>query len=425
MNYKEAIDYIHGTYKFGLKLGLHNIAALLDLMGNPQDKLRYVHVAGTNGKGSTAAFISSILAASGYRTGIYTSPYIQRFTERIKINDTEISEDDLARITGFVKGKVDIMLEHGENHPTEFEIVTAIAFQYYYEQRCEVVVLEVGLGGRFDSTNIIKTPDLAVITTISYDHTDRLGNTLSEIAFEKAGIIKPGGEVISYMQEKEVSDVIGNVCGEMDASLHYVDFTGIELKKFGMEGQRFNYDNYDGLEISLLGEYQLKNAAVALKAAELLMTKGYTITSESIRKGLRNARWPGRLEVLSTNPVFLIDGAHNIEGANVLRKALDMYFPGRRMTFILGVLKDKDYKSMIKAVIPDCHRVIAVTPDNERALPAVELAEAIKPYCKNVYVSGTIEEAVGTCIKTAAQDEVICAFGSLSYIGAVRNIFGL
>ena len=425
MNYKEAIEYIHGTYKFGLKLGLRNIAALLDLIGNPQDKLKFVHVAGTNGKGSTVAFISSILAAAGYRAGIYTSPYIQRFTERIRINDTEISEDDLARITGFVKGKVDIMLERGENHPTEFEIVTAIAFQYYYEQRCDVVVLEVGLGGRFDSTNIIKTPDLAVITTISYDHMDRLGNTLSEIAFEKAGIIKPGGEVISYTQEAEAADVIGNVCRERDASLHYVDFTGIELKKFGIEGQHFNYDNYDGLEISLLGQHQLKNAAVAVKAAELLMTKGYTITSESVRKGLKNARWPGRLEVLSTNPVFLIDGAHNIEGASVLRKALDMYFPGKRMTFIMGVLKDKDYKSMIKAVVQDCHRVIAVTPDSERALPAAELAQGVEAYCKHVYVSDTIEEAVRTCIKTATQDEVICAFGSLSYIGTVRDVFGL
>ncbi len=424
MDYNEAISYIHGTYKFGLKLGLHNIAALLQLMDNPQDKLKYVHVAGTNGKGSTVAFIGSILAASGYKTGIYTSPYIQRFTERIMINGTEIGEEDLARITGYVKSKVDIMVARGENHPTEFEIVTAIAFQYYYEQRCDVVVLEVGLGGRFDSTNIIKTPDLAVITTISYDHMDRLGNTLAAIAFEKAGIIKAGGEVLSYAQDAEAAEVISSVCRERDASLHYVDFSSIRLEKYHIGGQVFDYEEYQGLEISLLGEHQLKNAAVAVKAAELLMDKGYAITSESVRKGLKNARWPGRLEVLGTNPVFLIDGAHNIEGARVLRDALDRYFPGRRMTFIMGVFRDKDYKAMIKAVIRDCHRVIVVTPDNERALPAEELAVAISPYCKNVYINDTIEGAVRMSRKTAMQDEVICAFGSLSYIGAVRTAFG-
>lgn len=425
MNYEEALSYIHGTYKFGIKLGLHNIGALLELMDNPQDKLKYVHVAGTNGKGSTVAFISSILAASGYRAGVYTSPYIQRFTERIRVNDTEISEEDLARITGFVKSKVDIMIARGENHPTEFEVVTAIAFQYYYEKKCDVVVLEVGLGGRYDSTNVIKTPDLAVITTISYDHTDRLGNTLAEIAFEKAGIIKPGGAILSYTQDEAVTGVLSTVCTEKGASLHFVDFSGISLEKFHIGGQVFNYNGYKELEISLLGEHQLRNATVAVKAAEILVDKGYAINPESIRQGLKNARWPGRLEVLSTNPVFLIDGAHNIEGAWVLRTALDKYFTGRPVTFIMGVFRDKDYNSMIKAVIRDCRRVITVSPESERALPAGELAGAISPYCKNVYISDTIEEAVRTSLETAVQDEVICAFGSLSYIGEIRKAFGL
>ncbi len=425
MNHKEAIEYIHGTYKFGLKLGLHNIAALLELMDNPQDKLKYVHVAGTNGKGSTVAFISSILAAAGYRAGVYTSPYIQRFTERIRINDSEIGEEDLARVTGFVKEKADIMVARGENHPTEFEIVTAIAFQYYYEQRCDVVVLEVGLGGRFDSTNIIKTPDLAVITTISYDHMDRLGNTLSEIAFEKAGIIKPGGEVLSYAQEPEAAGVLEKACSERGSGLSFADFSSIRLERFHIGGQVFDYKEYPGLEISLLGEHQLKNAVVAIEAAELLKSKGYVLTAESIRQGLKGAKWPGRLEVVHTDPVFLIDGAHNIEGANVLRNALDMYFPGKKITFIMGVFRDKDYRAMIKAVIRDCRRVIAVAPENERALTAAELAMELGHYCKNVYINDTIEGAVRTCMQSAAQDEVICAFGSLSYIGAVRTVFGL
>ncbi len=425
MDYSQAMEYIHGTLKFGSKLGLHNIETLLGLMGDPHKKMKYVHVAGTNGKGSTVAFISSILMAAGCKVGINTSPYIQRFTERIKINDSEITGEDLARLTGFVKEKADMMVAGGDNHPTEFEIVTAIAFQYFYENGCDAVVLEVGLGGRFDSTNIIDTPDLAVITTISYDHMDRLGNTLSAIAFEKAGIIKQGGDVVSYLQEPEVAAVLEKVCSERGAVLHTTGFSGLEPLEFGVGGQVFNFEGYKGLEISLLGEHQLKNAAVAIKAAEILMGKGYPITPESIRQGLKNAKWPGRLEVLGTDPIFLVDGAHNIEGARVLRDALDKYFPGRKLTFVMGVLMDKDYKAMMEAVFPGCLKVITVTPKSERALPAKELAEAARAYCKNVQISDTIEDAIKTSMASASGDEVICAFGSLYYIGAVREAFGL
>lgn len=425
MNYDEAMAYIHGTLKFGSKLGLHNIGTLLELMGNPHKKLKYVHVAGTNGKGSTVAFISSILMESGYKVGIYTSPFIQRFTERIKINNSEIEAQKLAAITEFVKDKIDIMLARGENHPTEFEIVTAIAFQYYYENDCDVVVLEVGLGGRFDSTNIIDTPDVAVITTISYDHMDRLGNTLQQIAFEKAGIIKPDGDVVVYEQVLEVEEVFGNAAIERGARLHLVDFSSIRLKAFDINGQVFSYDRHDNLEISLIGEHQIRNASVAVKTAEILMEKGYHITRESISKGLKKARWPGRLEVLQKEPVVLIDGAHNIEGVRVLRNALDAYFPGKKITFIMGVLSDRDYMTMIKAIIPGCLQVITVTPNSGRALPASELAVAAGAYCKNVLISDTIEAAIETSLEMASPDEVICAFGSLYYIGVIREAFGL
>lgn len=425
MEYNEALKYIHGTLKFGSKLGLHNISSLLDLMGNPHKKMKFVHVAGTNGKGSTVAFISSILMASGYKTGIYTSPYIQRFSERIRINNEEISETDLARLTAYVKSKVDVMLQRGENHPTEFEIVTSIAFQYYLEKECDVVVLEVGLGGRFDSTNIIDTPDLAVITTISYDHMDRLGNTLDKIAFEKAGIIKNNGDVVIYEQPKEVYEVFQKVCTERNARLINANFSSLELTSYSMEGQVFNYENRQNLEIALLGEHQIKNAALAVKASELLKSKGYNITEASIRSGLKNASWPGRFELLKKAPAVLIDAAHNTECAIVLKKALDKYFPGCRFTFIMGVLMDKDYISMMEAVLPGCHRVITVTPNSERALPASELAVAAKAYCNNVQVSDTIEEAIRLSLCDAKEDEVICAFGSLYYIGEVREVFGL
>lgn len=423
MEYSEAMNYIHNTLKFGIKLGLHNIEMLLNLMGNPHRKLKYVHVAGTNGKGSTVAFISSILIKSGYKVGIYTSPYIERFTERIKINNSEIAEVELAGITGFVKSKVDIMIEMGENHPTEFEIVTAIAFQYFYEKNCDIVVLEVGLGGRFDSTNIIENPLVSVITTISFDHTAILGNSLAEIAFEKAGIIKENGQVIIYPQDEEAKKVILRVCNQKMAKPYIVDFSMIQITKFGVEGQRFNYDNYKDLRVSLLGEHQINNAVLAIKTAELLRENGFNISENGIRLGLAQASWPGRLEVINKKPIFIIDGAHNEEGARVLYKNLKLYFPERRVTFIIGVLKDKDYKSMIEAVIPLSYKIITVTPDSDRALSADELAIFVSRYCKNISVSDTIEDAIGSSLETANAEDIICSFGSLYYIGKVRRYF--
>lgn len=423
MNYDEALEYIHGTLKFGSKLGLHNIGALLGLMGEPHKKLKYVHIAGTNGKGSTSAFISSILKEAGYRTGLFTSPFIQRFTERIRIGDEEISPVELAEITSFVKSCVDRMITMGESHPTEFEIVTAIAFEYFYRKKCDIVVLEVGLGGRFDSTNIIDTPELAVIATINYDHTDRLGKTLPEIAFEKAGIIKPGGDVVIYGQGREVERVFENVCAERGAKLTRTDFSGIILHDFGIDGQTFSFERYDGLRIKLLGRHQARNAALAVKSAEILMRKGFGISEATLGRGLKKAKWPGRLEVLLRDPVVLIDGAHNPEAAAVLKNVMDEYFPGRPVTFIMGVLKDKDYLEMMKIALPGCKRMFAVNARSPKALPEDILAKAAAGYCKNVQISDTIEGAVRISIESAEPGEIICAFGSLYYIGIIRGMF--
>ncbi|MDO8686408.1 MAG: folylpolyglutamate synthase/dihydrofolate synthase family protein [Clostridiales bacterium] len=453
--------YIHATQRFGSKLGLYNIRNLLLLMGDPHKSLKFVHVAGTNGKGSTVAFISSILIAAGYRTGIYTSPFIERFSERIRVGDwapnthstgidlpdinltknipeliEEISDDDLARITSYVKSKVDIMLSSGNTHPTEFEIVTAIAFQYYLEKKCDVVVLEVGLGGRFDSTNIILDPLTAVITTISYDHMDRLGNTLPEIAFEKAGIIKEGTHVVLYPHVSEVEQVFLQECTERNAKFTRVDFSAINLIVSDLYGQRFDllkpadqstnsHGSYNNLSISLLGEHQLRNAVVALRTAEVLRQRGLCISDEAIRIGLSQAIWPGRLEVLMREPLFLIDGAHNIEGAEVLAEALKKYLPERKLTFIVGVLKDRDYGSMLKAILPAAKEFITVTPNSERALPAKELADFISGYCNNVQYSDRIEDAVKTVLTDVSADDAVCAFGSLYFIGEVRRIIKL
>ena len=426
MDYKEALDYIHGTMKFGVKLGLQNIEKLLGFMGNPHKKLKYVHVGGTNGKGSTVAFISSILMESGYRVGIYTSPYLQRFTERIRINDKEIPQSELAQITCFVKENVKKHIEAGGAHPTEFEIVTAIAFQYFFENECDIVVLEVGLGGRFDSTNIIDSPLVSVITTISYDHMNILGDSLEKIAFEKAGIIKNNGDVVLYPQDEEVEKVFLNVCGERNAVLHKVSFDSIRIEDAGIDGQTFSWMDHKGLKISLLGDHQVKNSIVALKTVEILKEKGFgNIDYNSLRSGIRKAIWPGRFEILKKRPVFLIDGAHNQEGALELANNLRKYFPHKRKIFIIGVLRDKDYESIIKPIIPLADKFITVTPNSDRALPARDLAMFLRHYYKDVIVSDTISWAVEKGLSKASDDDLICACGSLYYIGEVRSLLGL
>jgi dihydrofolate synthase/folylpolyglutamate synthase len=452
MTYEEALEYINGANRFGKKLGLENIRTLLGMLGDPQKELRFVHVAGTNGKGSTSAFIGSILSQAGYRTGIYTSPYLQRFTERIAISRPaadgqengapgtaamaagcrgtgrktyreEISEDELAGITALVRDCADKMAGEGKNRPIMFEIVTAIALEYYRRKKCDIVVLETGMGGRFDATNAIDVPELAVITTISRDHTQRLGNTLPEIAFEKAGIIKEGGDVLVYDQEPEVMQVFEDACRDRGARLHRVDFSKIRLHGFGPDGQVFSYRELEGLRISLIGRHQLRNAAVAVEAASLLKDKGWRITETDIRNGLGVARWPGRMEILSKDPVFIIDGAHNPEGARALRKTLDEYFPGRPLTFIIGAAADKDHRAMLENALPGCRKVITVTIPSNRALPADVLAEHASRYCNDVMISDTIERAVRTGIASAGPGGVVCAFGSLYYIGAVRDMF--
>ncbi len=422
MTYDEALEFIRNTQRFGMKPGLHNISELLERMGDPQKKLKYIHIAGTNGKGSTAAFISSILIESGYKTGIFTSPHIQRMTEQIKVNNAEIEKHQFAGLTELIKGQIETVLKHGGSHPTEFEIITAMAFQYFYEQCCDVAVLEAGLGGRLDSTNAIDTPDLSVITAISYDHMNMLGNTIQEIAREKSGIIKHGGDIITYFNSPSVTEIIEKASEEKDAKLHNTDFSSIKVMEQNMKEQTFNYKEYTDLKISLLGEHQVKNAVVAVHAAEVLKSKGYNITEKTIRTGLLKARWPGRLEVLRRDPVLIIDGAHNEEGVIALKKSLDSLFPDQALTFIVGVLGDKDFQSMLAHILPGCEKVFTVTPNSSRALPAADLAKAAEKYCKNIQICDTVENAMKKSLAETPKDGIICAFGSLFYIGEIRSI---
>ena len=422
MKYDEAMEYIHGTLKFGSKLGLESITKLMDFMGNPQKKLRFVHVAGTNGKGSTTAFISSILINSGYKTGIFTSPYIQRFTERIKIDDKEIEPDELTDIIEFVKTKIDLMINAGLAHPTEFEIITAVAFEYFYRNNCDIVVLEVGLGGRFDSTNVIDSPEVCVITTISLDHTDILGKTLAEIAYQKAGIIKPNSDIVLYPQKLEAEQVFEQVCKSQSSAIHKVSLNSLVLKKYGLDGQLFDYKDYQDLNIRLLGDHQLYNAAVAIDACEILVNKGFRIDHNNIRNGIAEATWPGRLEIISKNPVILIDGAHNLEGGQSLNAALDRYFSNKSKIFIVGFLRDKDYHKIMEMLAKKAKLIITVTPNNERAMPSSELATILKLYSNNVQDGITLENSLKLALENIDEESVICAFGSLYMIGELRKI---
>jgi folylpolyglutamate synthase/dihydrofolate synthase len=347
MNYQDAIDYIHNTHKFGMKLGLDNIKRLLMHLGNPQNNLKFIHVAGTNGKGSTCAFINSILLEAGFKVGLYTSPYLEEFEERMRINNQNIPKDKLIYYVEYIKPIIEKIVDEGYNHPTEFEIITAIAFKYFCDENVDFVVLEVGLGGRFDATNVIESSLVSVITTIDYDHMDKLGDTLEKIAFEKAGIIKENGTVVSFYQKDEALKVIEEVSGLKNASLSVMDMNDVKIKESNSNHQVFDYKNYKSLKIGIIGKHQVYNASLSIMAVEKLKQYGINISEDVIRRGLSKTKWPGRIEVISKLPLIVIDGAHNPQGMAVLKEALNL-FTYNRLILVIGMLKDKDTDSMLK-----------------------------------------------------------------------------
>lgn len=419
MNITEAMEFIHRTSWKGSRLGLERITELMHLLGDPQDELRCVHIAGTNGKGSTAAMLASVLTEAGYKTGLYTSPYIYRFHERMQINGVEISDEALAALAEKIKPQVERMADQ----PTEFEIITAMAFLYFREQNCDVVVLEVGLGGRLDSTNIIRAPEAAVITSIGLDHTDVLGDTPEAIAGEKAGIIKGGAPVVLAHQSRQVEEVIRAKCGEAASALTVTDETQLVPVSGSLDGQVFHYRDRRGLVISLAGRHQLQNAALVLDTVDVLRQKGYLIAEEAIRRGLQKARWPGRLEVLRQKPLFLVDGAHNPKGVEALADFLRQNLNGEKVTFLMGVMADKDDSAMIAETAPFAARYITVTPENPRALSASVLKEHIEAvFAGEVTAAASVEDGLRLAL---AGDGGVCAFGSLYMIGAIRAYFGL
>lgn len=423
MNFEEAMEFIKASLKFGSKLGLSTIEKLLSYMGKPQDKLKFIHIAGTNGKGSTASYISSVLTNAGFKTGLYTSPYVNEFNERIRIDGVNIENDDFARAVLEVKKAVLLLLEEGGLNPTEFELVTAAAFYYFAEQECDFVVLEVGLGGRFDATNIIKAPLVSVITSISFDHTEQLGDTLSKIAFEKCGIIKENSYVVSYpLQEQEALEVIKSTAEQRGCKLFIPNLFELSVLNKSFLGSEFVYNNID-VSLSMVGEHQIYNAVTAIAALEVLRDcLLIPISDVNIADGISKVHFEGRLEVISKNPLVIIDGAHNYSGMAALYNSLKLA-EGKKITLIIGMLKDKEYEKSIALIAPLAHKIILTTVPNDRAASTDELLKAAPLHNENVFVRENPSDAVEFAVLNAGEDEIICACGSLYMLSRIKEYF--
>lgn len=421
MTYQEALTYIHSISWRGSKPGLERISEMMEQLGNVQEDLKFIHIAGTNGKGSVSAMLSSVLTAAGYRTGLFISPYIMRFNERMQVNGMPISDEELAEIVTEVQPVAESMTER----PTEFEIITAAAFLWFARQKCDIVVLETGLGGRLDATNLISKNVCAVITNLGMDHMEYLGNTLGEIAGEKCGILKPGCPVVAYRSAPEAMKVIRARAKELECPVRTADFGKIKALSADLQGQTFQYKQFPELTVHLLGAHQLKNAAVALETISVLRKAGWEIPDEAVVQGMDATRWPGRFEVLQDNPLVIVDGAHNPQGVESLIAAVKEYLPGQHIVCVTGVLADKDWKPMmdrLKTVVSD---FVAVTPDSPRALGNVRLARYLTDREHWVSVADDVEKGLtGALERAKATGGMVLACGSLYMAADVRRFFG-
>ena len=422
MNYAEARVYLDEVSKYGSVLGLENMRELLGRLGNPQDDLKFIHISGTNGKGSVLAYLSTILSGGGYRTGRYISPTLFSYRERIQVDEQKIEKESLAHHVTAIAKAIEEMKAENAGNPTAFEVETALAFLYFKEKDCDIVVLETGLGGALDATNIIKTTVMEVIAPISMDHMEFLGDTLEKIAMQKAGIIKPHTAVVSASQEPDAKKVLDHVCKENQCSMYMVDPAQITDVLYDVEEQQFSYKNWKNVKITLAGSYQILNAALALEGVEELRRLGYHLTDEQVRQGLYRAVWRGRFTLLSKNPAVIIDGAHNPGAAKELKHSLDLYFKGKDLYYIFGVFQDKDYQEVIRLTAPLAKHIVTVqTPGNPRALPANELKEAVQAVNPSVEAAQSIQEAVKKSLQLAKKEDAIIIFGSLSFLGEAEK----
>ena len=423
MNYQESREYIDRiTREIPSVLGLDHMRELMKRLGNPQDDLKYVHVAGTNGKGSVIAFLYSVLSGAGYRVGRYVSPTLYSYRGRMEVSGSRIGRDDFAAYITQVSDAVAAMTEDGYPHPTAFEIETAVAFLFFKNEDCDLVLLEVGMGGNLDATNIIKNTLLAILVSVSMDHMSFLGNTLAQIAEKKAGIIKDGCRVVTAMQRPEAMQVVERVCREHNVQCVAADASKAQVICESCLGQTIRYCGED-YEIPLAGVYQKENAVVALNALKVLDELGFPTTAEQKKEGLRTVSWNGRFTVICKEPLFVVDGAHNPAAADMMAASIEHYFKGKRIIYIMGVFADKDYRSVIAKTAHFAAQILTIqTPDNIRALPAEELAEAVSEYNPNVQAMHTIRDAAERAFELAGEQDVIIAFGSLSFIGEMTEV---
>ena len=416
MRYNEAIEYIHSINWQFCNPGLERAITLCEKLGDPQDSLKFIHVAGTNGKGSFCAMTEAILRAAGYKVGLFTSPYILEFGERMRINGENISEGELCALVEEIKPIADAM----EDKPTEFELITALAFLYFARNNCDVVVLECGLGGRLDATNIIKTPILSVITGIALDHTSILGDTVEEIAAEKAGIIKDGVPVLWCGNDESAERVIREAAAEKNAPVFKVDRTSMKIKDTSLGGTCFDYLAYKDLNLALLGSYQPINAANVLTALELLGKLGVKVSADAVRRGLESVVWHARFEVISKEPLIIADGGHNPEGIDAAVSSIKQYFPDDKVLIVTGVMADKDHGYMAERIASVAEKVFCLTPDNPRALAAKNYADEFISLGVNAVACDSVKTAVDAAKREAVEAQLpVVALGSLYMYGEV------
>lgn len=417
MNYNEALEFIHSINPLFCNPGLGRTEELCRALGNPQDELKFIHIAGTNGKGSTSAMLDSVLREAGYKVGLFTSPYIERFNERMRVDGEPISDELLAELCE----KIYPIAKSMTDKPTEFELITAIAFLYFKEMDCDIVILECGLGGRLDATNVIKTPLLSVITGISLDHTSILGDTTEQIAGEKAGIIKTGVPVIFGGDDLSAEAVIRKEAEEKHSPFYTVEHQKIRINSADLSGSVFDYNTYRNVRISLLGLYQPRNAALVLSAIDLLRKSGLEIPESAIHEGLAKARWSARFEIISESPRIIFDGAHNAEGIRAATDSIRHYFGGERVYVITGVLRDKEYEKIASDIAAVADRAFTVTPDNPRALDGNRYAEVISSFGTPATPCPSIPDALQIAMKEAsASGKSIVILGSLYTYGQVK-----
>ena len=425
MNYREAMEYMEELKQYGTVMGLDTMRKLCARLADPQDRLQFVHIAGTNGKGSVLAYVSTVLQTAGYRVGRYISPAVTDYRERFQIGGRMITQSALCACLEQVKAAAEAMAAEGMPHPTAFEVETAVAFLYFADRKCDIVVLETGLGGAQDATNVVRTTLVAAFSSISMDHMDILGDTLEKIATVKSGIIKDKCYVISAKQAPEVMKVLRQASALHKAKFFTADAGRAKNIRYGMTKQRFTYDKYKDVEITLPGQFQTENAVVALEVIGALGRLGYPVPEDKLRQGMAQTRWPGRFEVIGKNPLFIADGAHNEDASVRLAQSIRFYFTNRKIIYIMGMLRDKEYDKVIRNTYELAEHIITVTPPvRERAMHAYDLAQAVRQYHDSVTVADSVQEAVELAYLLAAADKdyIIIAFGSLSYLGELMHV---